>query len=75
MLETAVIHTQSENIYHDLLTTHHAGSLYSLAQTGSVGFAPKHVAGEISGTLCHDESKGVDVLAHTHERQEAHPAL
>lgn len=55
--------------------SHHAGSLHSLAQTGSVGFTPEHVAGEISGTLCHDESKGVDILSHTHKGQEAHPAL
>lgn len=33
------------------------------------------MAGKISGTLCHDESKGVDILSDSHERQEAHPAL
>lgn len=55
--------------------THHAGGLHSLTQTGSVWFAPKHVTGEISGTLRHDESESVDVLSHTHERQETHPAL
>ena len=56
-------------------TTYHAGSLHGLTQTGSIGFAPKHVTGEISGTLRHDESKSVDVLSHAHEGQEAHPAL
>lgn len=55
--------------------THHAGSLHSLAQTGSIGFTPEHVAGEISGTLCHDEREGVDILSHAHKGQEAHPAL
>lgn len=55
--------------------THHAGSLHGLAETGSVGFTPEHVAGEISGTFCHDESKGVDILPYPHEGQEAHPAL
>lgn len=55
--------------------THHAGRLHGLAQAGSVGFTPEHVAGEISGTLCHDESEGVDVLSYTHEGQEAHPAF
>lgn len=51
---------------------HHARSLHSLTQTGSVGFTPEHVAGEISGTFCHDKSKGVDIFAYTHERQETH---
>lgn len=55
--------------------THHAGSLHRLAQTGRVGFAPKHVTGEIPGTLGHDERECVDVLSHAHERQETHPAL
>lgn len=60
---------------HLLFVTHHAGGLDSLTQAGCVGLAPEHVTGEISGTLGHDESKGVDVFPHTHERQETHPAL
>ena len=58
-----------------VFTTHHASGLHGFTQTGSVGFTPKHVTGEISGTLRHDESKCVDILSHAHEGQEAHSAL
>lgn len=57
------------------LKTDHAGGLDGLAEAGGVGLAPELVAGEVSRAVGHDEGEGADVLAHAHEREEAHAAL
>lgn len=55
--------------------THHACSLHGLAQTGSIGLAPEHVANKISGAFGHDEGKSMYIFPHAHEWQEAHATL
>lgn len=55
--------------------THHAGCLHGLAQAGSIGLAPEHVAGKVSRPLRHDEGESVDVLPHAHKGEETHATL
>lgn len=55
--------------------TYHACCLHGLAQTGSIGLAPEHVADEISRTFSHDEGKSMYIFPHAHEWQEANTTL
>lgn len=55
--------------------TYHASSLNSFWYIACIRFTPKNMALKVLVACVHNEGEGVDVLAYSHEGQEAHATL